>query len=60
MKFKEIKNNIDRARTAWKFEHIRHVMYNSAINGDITIEEYRALLDLLYAEESVAKGRRTL
>lgn len=55
MKFKEIKNKVDGVRSPLMFGHIRRIMHDSVINGDITIEEYRALLDLLYDEEYIAK-----
>ena len=54
MKFNQIKEKIDGTRSLLMFGHIRHVMHDSVINGDITIEEYRTLLDLLYDEERIA------
>ena len=55
MKFNQIKNKINGTRSLLMFGHIRRIMHESVINGDITIEEYRALLDLLYDEEYIAK-----
>ena len=51
MKFNQIKEKIAGVRSLLMFRHIRRIMHDSVLNSDITIEEYRALLDMLYDEE---------
>ena len=60
MKFEEIKNKIDGVRSTLEFTNIRKIMYDSTSNGDITINEYRTLLDLLYDEKRIVDRAKHL
>ena len=56
MKFNQIKEKIDGVRNQTRFAMIHKEMNRSVIEGDITVQQYNELFNLLFGEMQVAKS----
>ena len=55
MNFNQIKETIDGVRNQTRFAMIQKEMNRSVIEGDITVQQYNELFNLLFDEMQVAK-----